>query len=539
MKSLSNNSFLLSCYNKGWVHESAVSATGYAYVNGNGLLEAAQLIHFFDVADESEWLEKLCQCNGIFSVVCHNNKFKAAAIDSTRIHPLYYRITKEQIILTDDPYTLIQKGDAEDEDAVRAYTVSGATFEGTTLVKGISQIKPNHYLLPDGTQKKYYTYTTYLYEIHTPTYMGMHAMLNRVFQRLIQRLDGRQVVIPLSGGYDSRLVLCMLKRFGYQHVVCYTVGRPNNIESRIAQKVAQQLGYKWYDIDTTQEELQKLISPQSTDFQKYYTYLGGLCNFVWLFEYVAITSLKKRDILKEDAVFIPGHTADVHAGSHLTKACIHKKDTIYYLTSSLLYDSFEYPGQKQMYSYIRNYFKSQKRNNIADWSLFQSFIAQNRLPHNILNSARIYEHMGYEVALPFWDKEFIELFRTMPYEALLNKSFYTNYVRTQIFQPMQVDYQAPKHSIWYYYGMKVRKRIKSLLPTNIAHRFVLLQDTLGEKELSKSLLEELVQKKVYQTESQALSINQIIKDWYLLKVRECLQSNTALMKNDTSNCKLC
>lgn len=523
MKNLSNSKFYLSFCNNSWVHTEFVSAIGYAYIGGNKLLNATELTSFFNVANESEWAKKLQECNGTFAVVCHNSLFSAAAIDSTRLHPIYYRLLNEHIVLTDSPYTLIQKGDTEDYESVCFYSTSGATFEGKTLIQNILQIRPNHYLLCNGEQKGYYSYKTSLSEIHMPTDTEMETMLDNVFQRLNQKIGNHQVVIPLSGGYDSRLILCMLKRLGCQDVLCYTVGREGNQESHIAQKVALQLGYKWYNIDSTQESLRRLIDPTSLTFQHYYTFLGGLCNFVWLFDYVAITYLQQQRLLKEDAIFIPGHAADFNAGSHLRKACIHQRDTISYLTSGLLYDNFEYQGQEYVRPTIYNYFSVNKKVHIADWSLFQAFIFQNRLPHNILNSARIYEYMGYEIALPFWDREFIEMFRKMPYQGLENKSFYTDYVRAQIFQPMQVDYISPSHSAFYYYHMKIKKRIKSILPTNLAHCFVHLQDSLGERELSQPLLEELVHKKVYRTPKEVLCINQIMKDWYLMKVREYLQ----------------
>ena len=283
MKNLSNNNFCLSCYNNSWVHTEFVSAIGYAYVGGNKLLYATELTIFFNVASESEWTKKLQECNGIFAVVCHNRFFSAAAIDSTRLHPIYYRLINEQIVLTDSPYTLIQKGDTEDYESVRFYTTSGATFEGKTLIQDILQIKPNHYLLCNGEQKEYYSYKTSLNEIHIPTYIEMSTMLDNVFQRLYQKIADHQVVIPLSGGYDSRLVLCMLKRLGCQDVLCYTVSREGDHESNIARKVALQLGYKWYNIDSTQDNLRQLIDLKSSTFQNYYMYLSGLCNFVFFF----------------------------------------------------------------------------------------------------------------------------------------------------------------------------------------------------------------------------------------------------------------
>ncbi|MGM9836909.1 MAG: asparagine synthase-related protein [Paludibacteraceae bacterium] len=525
MKNLSANCLTINISDKRWYHATSVSVAGYAYADDDKLLEGELLAKYFDVVDETEWLHKLQRCNGLFAIICHNKDFVGVAIDPSRVYPLYYRIDNDKIQVTDNPYSLLRQGDVEDKEAVQAYTVSGATFEGTTLVKDILQIKPGHYLLPNGIQKIFYDYRVSLSELYASSYHEMQSVLNHIFKRLIDRLGGRQVVIPLSGGNDSRLLLCMLKRFGYNNVICYTAGRAGNGESAIAEKVAAQLGYDWYNIDTLQEDLSDLVNPASEDFQQYYTYLGGFCNFVWLYDYIAIIYLQRQGVLNRDAIFIPGHAADFNAGSHLTKACIHKKDSCRYLTSALLYDSFEYQGKSLVKAAIHKYFFGSKSPDIADWSVFQAFVFRNRLPHNILNSARIYQYMGYDVALPFWDKEFLEVFRRLPYELLIHQSYYTDFVRTKIFQPLQVDYPSARHSQGWYLYNKIIKRIKFILPATISRYFVHLQDSLGERELSQPLLDELLAKKVYDSDKDILSVNQIMKDWYLLKVRELLSNS--------------
>ena len=67
------------------------------------------------------------------------------------------------------------------------------------------------------------------------------------FSRLISWLDGRQAVIPLSGGYDSRLIALMLKELGYNNVLCFTYNTGGaKWEVDISRRVAKNLGFCWH-----------------------------------------------------------------------------------------------------------------------------------------------------------------------------------------------------------------------------------------------------------------------------------------------------
>ena len=68
--------------------------------------------------------------------------------------------------------------------------------------------------------------------------------------------------------------------------------------------------------------------------------------------------------------------------------------------------------------------------------------------------------------------------------------------------------------------MKLRKRIKKVLLPFI-HRNTYKMDSLGELLLSKPMLDELIAKKQYRLKVGHFA-NEIMKDWYLMKVKEML-----------------
>ncbi len=73
-------------------------------------------------------------------------------------------------------------------------------------------------------------------------------------KNLIKSVGGRQIVVPLSAGNDSRLIVSCLKKLSYENVVCFSYGRQGTYEVSASKKVAHTLGYKWIYIQDTIKE---------------------------------------------------------------------------------------------------------------------------------------------------------------------------------------------------------------------------------------------------------------------------------------------
>lgn len=83
---------------------------------------------------------------------------------------------------------------------------------------------------------------------------------------IIQFLNGRTAVIPLSGGHDSRFLLYCLIKCGYRKIITYSYGNRNNEESTISNKIALLLGVKWIFVEYNKKEMRKLFRKQYKSF---------------------------------------------------------------------------------------------------------------------------------------------------------------------------------------------------------------------------------------------------------------------------------
>ena len=498
-----------------WVQERDIAVRGYFYNDkGEKITGKAMIDYFRHVRHFSEFSDVMKKVHGLFNVIINTSSLRVVSIDSTRIFPIFYNL---QGYMSDDPSQIPHRTKLDDF-ACDFYLSSGATPMGTTLLEDIRQVKPGHILLPDENFKQVPFYEYYSFTTHSVSVREVRHTLDRIFNRLAEDIGNRQVIIPLTAGNDSRLIACMMKQINHPNVFCYTVGKNNSPELYAASQTAKKLGFPHQIIDVSDAEGRALCQVHNEDFNKYFRFLGAFTNFVWLYDYVAIKKMQRAGVLSPDAVFIPGHSGDFIGGSHLVKAHIAYKELIDSLSRKIIFLSHEYSYKKNVYAFVHKYFSNRIREGILPYQAYQDYIMMNRQCHNILNSARVYEYFGYEVRLPFFEKELLDIFKSLPYEQLAEGKLYLQAVQ-EVFEEHQIGNTTPYSCNLKTYVLRwIKQYLKRFLSPRLIFRESKILSPLGEGELAQSMLSELVQNHIYPSPKYASSSNAILKDWYLMKV---------------------
>lgn len=518
---------------KKWLCTDTVCVRGRCFLDDR-FLEREELLRMVAAIDtEEELLRQLDKMNGLFALIINKPYLHVAVVDKTRMYPLFFSFKNDGWHIADLPAKLC--GDKQyriDRVAENQYLHTGAPFEGKTLVEGIEQVKPAHVLFCEkaSRQVKYYSMEITAAEERPDNWEYEQAALRQVLKHVAERLKvsiaDRQVVVPLSGGYDSRLIVCMLKQMGCQRILCYTVGPLLSDEQLVAMKVAERLGIPIYRIDY-QEEQYITQRYGSDEFNRFCDFVGAYGNFLWLFEYNAIKWLEQKGLLQDDAVFIPGHCGDFIAGSHLTKLFTTKYMSLRRLSKALLLLSFEY-AKPFRNTLLRKDLKEKLYPGFAQGrlphSICQEFIMQNRLAHQINNSARVYDYLGYDVRLPLFDRELLDFFRTLSYRLLIDKKLYVSVLTEQYFVPMQVDFLVAQPLAALYRRQYWRSYVKQYVSRSAYLRYKAADkvDKLGEKFLTADMLADLVKWGICKDEHDYASYNEIMLLWYLQHVKRSL-----------------
>lgn len=470
--------------------------------------------------------------HGDFSIIIHSTTMACIAVSHTRLYPLFYRFVNNDWHITDNPAMLHQKADVVSPAACRQYLYTGAPLAGNTLVEGLKQGKPASITLFENQHVTEISFSPYGAPIATPLVTktlantAFEKVLNTVFKRVINSVENRQVVVPLSGGYDSRLVLAMLHKMGVKNILCYTVGKHNPSEQGIAKQVAAALQVPLYHIDYRDAQY-RMQQFKSAEFARFVDTIGADGNFMWLFEYNAILWLKQQGILQENAVFIPGHVGDFYAGSHLRKLGIKEKESLQGIGRKLVLHAFEYGKPCWNTAFCADIKKALQNlpHHQSSWLVAMQFIAENRLAHQILNSARVYEFLGYKVLLPLCDVDFIQFFSRLPFAALCEPSFYEEYLLKHVFEPLQIAFKKPIHAAQLR-KQRLKNRLKPWVPRNLYLRRKKQQDVTTETYLLNDMLAELsAVKGVELTLQNFASGNEVMLYWYLNRVKNQLKTS--------------
>ncbi len=456
-----------------WTKQQDTAVKGYAFDNKGILYRNEGLIQFFSAVDNvNEFLEKLNNANGFFSIILEKKEKIFVAVDRLRSIPLFYSISNECFYLTDDSYWLKEKLNLKEFDKLskNEFLLTGYVTGKDTLFAEIKQLQAGEFLVFDKKKNKLQVYTYFEFR-HNEVEKDekelieeMDQMHIRVMRRLIKSLNGKTAVIPLSGGYDSRLIAVMLKRLGYEKVICFTYGKPRNWEAKISQQMASYLGYKWIFIPYTRKKW--YLWYHSEENKEYIKFNGSISSLAHIQDFPAVWEMKKQRLIPDDSIFIPGHAGDFVAGSHIPTWFIEKK----YLTQEELLQSILnkhyslWNWRKQEYILRPLFSKKMKKiigakekyNIEVAADLFECWDWRERQTKFIANSIRVYEFWGYEWRLPLWDNEMMEYWSKVKLNYRIKRNLYFIYVKKT--QDIFLKYETDKKNIRYLLNKKIKAK---------------------------------------------------------------------------------
>ncbi len=515
-----------------WNHHQGVSFKGYFYDAHQRFVQGAEALeHFSDIADAPALKEKLQALDGCFAVVIRRDKEILLGVDSLSFFTLFTRHEPSGWSISDNWYAL--RGEEETGELNREvfpeFLGAGFVLGGDTLDRRIMKTMPGTVvrLAQDGTAEvlQWFDFLPHGFRQNglQQLQQQLAGVLERITHRLIDSLGGRTAVVPLSGGYDSRLIACMLKKAGYEKVVCITYGRPNP-ESETSKAVAAALGYPWHMTDYRKIDSSHYL--EDPVFQAYYHYAGNGFSMPYLQEYFATKELKEKGIIAPDAVFIPGHSGDWLAGSYLDRTIqtdvgpeklpqwIRKKYFIFSPSGKTAAATLQRRIAGELPEALPEGTLTHPRYNV----LVENWDAREKLPKFIFHSSQVFPFFGYEVRFPLWDKELRDFFRSVPYEYREHRMLYNDTLEQLFFLPLEVHFPEKKNpvtpllpAIWI---KKIRGCIRPLLPMPEVLRRLRRHDYICYEPFTTPMNKTL-KKASYEPLKRYNSFNARICQWYL------------------------
>lgn len=349
------------------------------------------------LAQRGHWVAVVENSGGIFGIT-----------DNLRSFPILYTL-KGDLFVSSTPTPLMGEIDSPRLDTISAseFLESGYLLGSQSLIAGVSSVTAGTVTnLQSGAVVDSYRMPTEYEESDAEPLDYMQYFYEVVLQQFEPlAASGRQLVVPLSGGADSRLILLALKEVGASNVFTFTYGVPGSPEVRISKQVARSAGYQWRGIELNRTNVHKLwLQPQTGDFLRA-TWSGEALPHIQ--DWYALHKLRTQSIVDKDAVILPGHT--IVGNEHDDELIFSGQLSIREVADLITTHHFNQRGKTKVTELPPSLQNKIRQFLDEEWDLgnparnSQVLVELNlitRQARYINNSMRGYEYFGYDWALP-------------------------------------------------------------------------------------------------------------------------------------------
>ncbi len=385
----------------------------------------------------------LDRANGFFSIVSNDGKSGWMAVDRIRSFPLFYGLHKGCLFISNEARWIKQQVDDYKPDSLSCdeFLLTGFVTGKDTLFSAVKQVRPGEVVFFSTDEAcnvnigsmfySNYHSSSPLEDSQEELSQKLDGVLVDVFRRLVSYANGRTIIVPLSGGYDSRLIVLMLKKLRYDNIITFSYGKPRNQESIISKFVAGELGVRWKFVAYSEALWHQWY--RSQEIRAYFDYADGLTSLPHIQDWPAVWLLKKKGEIPNNTIFVPGISADLNTGGF-----IKKYPDIYKQTASkqhLLELILDYSYNLFPFDSIPKISQLMIRQKVIDiitgepysgsiGENFECWVSLEKVAKFIVNSVRAYEFFGFSWWLPFWDKDFVDFWYNVPHSFRQNQELY-------------------------------------------------------------------------------------------------------------------
>ena len=381
----------------------------------------------------------LFNLNNCSSAIFFNHKYYICFTDFCRSNPIFLKHEPNHILISNTSEIFKKKIDDVDEESFNYIKLCGYSLGYNTFIKNLKIMKPGEIFYSNNKNTKLEKY----FEYHVTTKKSnlskeklkikLSIIIDNIIKRVIKKANNRPIWVPLSGGLDSRLIICKLHENGYKNLNSFSYGLKNNSESRIAKCIAKSLNINWKFIEIKKEEyLNFYSSKEKKKFDNFSDNLQVVPNYQ---DFLVIKKMLKDRILPKEAIIINGQSGDFNTGNHIPDDLIKNNSFQKFLAALKKKHFFLFKSDDNLYfnkiidKFFINYLSSNKtfKKNFAD--LYEKWEYEERQIKYVVNGQKTYDFFGVDWLLPLWDSEFVKFWTSVHKRHRYKQNLYREYLR--------------------------------------------------------------------------------------------------------------
>ena len=378
---------------------------------------------------------------GQSTIEVHEDQVRLSS-DLTGTSPLLWHSDGSQLVVADSP-GLLQRAGVDllpDPIGIKQFRAAGYTLGERTLLDDVQHVQAGHHVaieLADGAcsdiAPTFQRPEAERFTTSDEADVALVSALDRVFSDALQRNSGRRLVVPLSGGLDSRLLVAWLRRLGCDDVLTFSYGRSGSSELRTSQHIAEDFGYEWTSVSLVPEEVTRAWS--GPDAARFIEFAWGATSLPHVQDWFALQRLLAERKIEPGDVVLPGHTVigNLHNESVLHAASMDREVLVKSLTQAHLNldgrwkKAFRDPD---LGGFVRSFVASTLEGDSPQhWADAQElFNVTERQSKYIDNSMKAYEALGLGWELPMLDAPMWSFAGRLPLELSEGRNWYRTFV---------------------------------------------------------------------------------------------------------------
>lgn len=384
-----------------------------------------------------EFIDIVKEFNGNFLLIVKFDSDYFVFCDKIMSFPMFYKKNKNCLFLSDCIYK-INDNEKFDYEALTELASFGYVLGNKTIYKNIKEIGPGEYLKIncDSNEVRLIKYYQHLHKEEVYSEIEwidkLDKAINNTFDRFIRRLNNRQVVLFLSGGYDSKLILQHLRKRDYKNVICISLRSCDDLDVVVAKKLANLFQYPLYVFDYNKKYWKDRAS--KNDF---WGLLNKLFNGVAIHypQGMIVKDLIDKNIIDKNSVIVTGNSGDVVEGNdvceNFKEKVINSKQVV---KEILVTHGINVSNNKKINNVLsKNILSILPQYNYNDVShaqdAYEYFNWRERQCKYVISDVRNYDdYTANEWALPLWDDEFVGFWLSVPIEYRFKRNLYYKYV---------------------------------------------------------------------------------------------------------------
>ncbi|MEZ5902360.1 MAG: asparagine synthase-related protein [Alphaproteobacteria bacterium] len=367
-----------------------------------------------------------------------------AWVDHIRSWPIFYNMCTGTLSASNNARNL--KNQKIDENSCLEFAMSGYVTGKNTLYENIKCLQPGEFLIWEKNNLKltlvrYYQYSPNMNDT-TQTWdrnkQKLDQILNNLTKKVIQNANGRPIWIPLSGGLDSRILLCKLHEHQYPNLHTFTYGPRYNFESKIAKKVAKKLNVPWYFICPPKKQIKEYFNNE--DRKKFWYTTDGYKSIASMREFSALMYLRDKKIIHRNAIILNGQSGDYITGNHISKLWRQDRefspDDLFQILFDKHYELWSTLKKQENLEIIKERIIAllpdnwtQAKTGIDFASLEEIWEFDARQICLVANGQKSYDYFGYDWEMPLWEKELVDFCEKLPFDQKIDQSLYKEYLK--------------------------------------------------------------------------------------------------------------